>query len=397
MPGDGVRNQSDGLGILHGMRRGGRTEREQNTPPPQHGKRKVRREQAEEEAEDLNGVKNDEVGVEPDVVGSVLALDADQVALNPRNHRHQLQDPAVLAASILQTGQLEPIKVVTREAYLRLFPEDADQVGDRRWISATGSQRTQAVQSTPGIPHVLAVVDDSLASSKVRFLHANFRENFDRDEPSIMDEAKAFAALAREYGRGGQKDIAKEYRTTEAYVSQRIALTKLIPELQDLLDSDEQPQRFPIETARKLANRGAEEQREVTEIVLGLPVEDQFKAWKRWSRGGVDAIIERAEQEAENVAEEGEASGDIPHARAASDDAEGATDLNAVKKGIAARAILASPFRLTLPAVDPEPLASMIEEDSESAAEAWKESLESWEAYRASVEAAFKLNAVKKL
>lgn len=233
--------------------------------------------QSNERAGDLHPVKVAE--------GQVLKLPADSVAVNPRNPRKKYTGIPSLSAAIAARGQLQAVKGAERDAYLAIFPEDASIVGNATHVTNLGNRRVRAVQLASDLDEVDFIVDNALAASRLTWLTAATSENVDREQLSVMDLAHAYAEQAAEFGTGGQAHVAKTFGVSEATVSQRIQLTSLIPELQDLIDSAEQKRLFPMSAAVKVAKMGEAEQRKAAATILDLPEADQFQAWKTFTSG----------------------------------------------------------------------------------------------------------------
>lgn len=81
----------------------------------------------------------------------------------------------------LEVKQLQPAVAVTREAYLKLWEEEADAVGTHRYVIANGERRFRASQ-VAGLGTLEVIVDDTLAASVATFLDAVLSENNDRED-----------------------------------------------------------------------------------------------------------------------------------------------------------------------------------------------------------------------
>lgn len=171
-----------------------------------------------------------------------------ELAPNPRNPRDGLGDLSDLA-SIVEM-QLQPAVVVSRTAYLRLYPDDEVAA---RWVVVNGCRRLAAARKY-GRDDLEIVVKEELARDRVTLLTAAISENVDRVDFDVIEEARAVEALVQECGTAYQ--AAERLHKTESWVSHRRALLNLVPELQAKLRAGELAVRY----ARSLARVPSEQQ-----------------------------------------------------------------------------------------------------------------------------------------
>lgn len=172
----------------------------------------------------------------------------------------------------LKKEQLQPAVVVSRAAYLKLWPEEADRVGTASYVIANGERRYRA--SLLVGRNVLEVVHkDDVAASRADFLDAVQSENNDRQDLDPIERAIAIETMVTELG--GADQVAAYYGKTKGWVSQQRKLLRLKPVLQNMVSI----RLMPVRVARDIA---------------GLPEHAQEEAWA--------AEIERREQEKEAVA-----------------------------------------------------------------------------------------------
>lgn len=208
----------------------------------------------------------------------------DQLAPNPLNTRDVYANPAkitAIAESLRTHGQLQPCAVVTRAAFLAVFPEHAEQIGAAAYVQVNGGRR-RAAAIEAGLATLDITVKDQLAESRSAFLAATAAENIDREDYDPIEEAHAVRLLVRECGSG--KAAAAQLAKTPGWVSQRLALLKLIPDLQALVRAGE----MPIRAARDIGAR--------------VPEEEQLAEWQR-------VKVEPAEFTAVNSAADGDGVG----------------------------------------------------------------------------------------
>ncbi|MEU7935224.1 ParB/RepB/Spo0J family partition protein [Micromonospora echinofusca] len=166
-----------------------------------------------------------------------------QVAANPLNTRELDADHAKIesiAESMRTHGQLQPCAVVAREAFLRIFPEHEAAIGKAAWVQVTGGRR-RAAALLASQPTLDIVVKNNLADSREAWVSATAAENLDRENLDPIEEARAVQLLAQECGTG--KAAAIRLSRTPAWVTQRLNLLKLAPEVQAMLRSGELPLR----------------------------------------------------------------------------------------------------------------------------------------------------------
>ncbi len=120
-----------------------------------------------------------------------------------------------LVASIKAHGLLEPLVVRPTEDDPKLFRVIA---GGRRLAALREVYKES--KSDPKIPCQLREVDDVMANA------LSLAENFIRKAMHPLDEAEAFADLAREEAKGVEA-VAAEFGVSQGYVRQRMKLATL--------------------------------------------------------------------------------------------------------------------------------------------------------------------------
>jgi ParB family chromosome partitioning protein len=167
---------------------------------------------------------------------------------NPRNPRDDLGDLSDLES--IADMQLQPAVVVTKAAYLQLYPQDPITT---RFVVINGCRRLAAAHKY-GRTDLAIVVNDGIARDRITLISASIAENVDRQDFDVIEEAKAVESLVKECGSA--VDAANRLRKTEAWVSQRRALLQLAPQLQTALRRGE----LAIREARSLARVPLEQQ-----------------------------------------------------------------------------------------------------------------------------------------
>ncbi|MFE7111721.1 ParB/RepB/Spo0J family partition protein [Streptomyces sp. NPDC057575] len=158
----------------------------------------------------------------------------------------------------LKKKQLQPAVAVTREAYLRLWKDEAGSVGTARYVIANGERRYRGSQAA-GIGTLEVVVDDDVAKSRADFLDAVLSENNDREDLDPIERALGIQTMVEELG--GKAKVAEHYGKSGGWVTQQMYLLNLSPELQVLVSSGDLPVRE-------------------TRALVKLPHDEQIEAWR---------------------------------------------------------------------------------------------------------------------
>ncbi|MFC8339333.1 hypothetical protein ACFUJX_20295 [Streptomyces rubiginosohelvolus] len=158
---------------------------------------------------------------------------------------------------VLKRRQLQPAVVVSRTAYLKLWPEEESAVGTAQYVIANGERRYRGSRAA-GLTTLNVVHNEDVAKSRADFLDAVLSENNDREDLDPIERALGIDTMVAELG--GANRVAEHYGKTGGWVSQQRKLLKLVPELQQLVSSKE----MPVRVARDIA---------------GLPAERQVAAW----------------------------------------------------------------------------------------------------------------------
>ncbi|GAA1550680.1 MULTISPECIES: ParB/RepB/Spo0J family partition protein [Streptomyces] len=187
-------------------------------------------------------------GVQPPSEVPIEAL-----AHNPFNLREDLTELDELAQSLLSRGQLQPLAVATRMAFMEAHPGQTDGLGRAPYVVIDGNRRLAAAQLA-GLKSMHIHVNDSLASSAADILESALIANVHRVDVAPMDQARALQELVDVHG--SQAQVAKRLGKTPAWVSQRLALLNLTPELQEKVDTGE----LKVEPARRIGRLPQEQQ-----------------------------------------------------------------------------------------------------------------------------------------
>lgn len=197
-------------------------------------------------------------------------LRVETVAATPVNSRRNFGSDAELTelGESMRRRQLQPVVAVPRAAYLALWPDHADRIGDAAHVLANGERRLRAARHV-GLATIDAIIRDDIANTRSTFLDAVFTENIQRRNFDPIEEARAVEALVAEFGTG--QAVASHYEKSGGWVTQRRILLKLTPELQDLVSA----RKIPLETAREIGK---------------LPSDQQLDAWLERSTPKLAAV-----------------------------------------------------------------------------------------------------------
>lgn len=180
-----------------------------------------------------------------------LSTPLTKLVANPQNPREGALNVDDLAS--IAEMQLQPGLGVSRSAYLKLFPEDEAAIGDASIVVINGCRRLLACR-TYGRTTMDVVIKDEIATSRAALRAVAIRENVERENLDVLEEAHAVEQLVADAGSASK--AAEELGKTPAWVSQRRALLKLAPEIQQALRGGD----IAIRVARNLAQVPMEQQ-----------------------------------------------------------------------------------------------------------------------------------------
>ncbi|MEU9418430.1 ParB/RepB/Spo0J family partition protein [Streptomyces sp. NPDC048272] len=186
-------------------------------------------------------------------IPSELALEL--VSANPENPREVLGDLEGLVGSLREVGQVTAITVASVDAYLKGRPtREGELEPGAQYVVVDGHRRLAAAREA-GFSKLKVTVNDAFAATDESLLEAAFVANAQREDLTELEEAHALQRLVQHYG--SQHKVAKRLGLTQPYVSQRISLIALAPDLQaDLVEG-----RRTVEQVRGLAKLSHSEQR----------------------------------------------------------------------------------------------------------------------------------------
>ncbi|MFJ6608145.1 ParB/RepB/Spo0J family partition protein [Streptomyces lydicus] len=184
--------------------------------------------------------------------------------VNPRTEFGTQEELADFGRS-LKRRQIQAVPVVTKAAYLRLWPEHRKKIGSVDVVIVSGERRYRAAKEV-GLLGLDCVINDDVAETRKTFMEAVVSENVDRQNFDPVEEAYAVKALVTEFGTN--RAVAQHFERADGWVTQRIHLTHLAPQVQKMV----RQRAIPLEHARKLGKLTRDEE---------LSAEDQVAWWKR--------------------------------------------------------------------------------------------------------------------
>ncbi|MEU2282485.1 ParB/RepB/Spo0J family partition protein [Streptomyces sp. NPDC013178] len=191
-------------------------------------------------------------GVPTEGVAPPSELPVHRVSLNPDNPRSKLGDLTDLAGSLKTHGQKQAITVMNRDAYIKANPDrEADLESDTTHVVIDGSTRLAAAREA-GLATVKVMVSDDQGASSEELFESALVANIHRQDLEELDEARALQRLLAIHG--SQRALAKRLHRSQGWVSQRLALLNLTPELQARIGQE------PIDLLRAVGNKPSGQQ-----------------------------------------------------------------------------------------------------------------------------------------
>lgn len=188
------------------------------------------------------------------------AVPLTALAHNPFNPREELTDLEETAESLLVRGQLQPVAVVRRAAFLAVHPDQEAAIGAAEYIVIDGNRRLAAALLA-GLEELRIDVNDDLAATAADIVESALIANIHRVDVAPLDQANAIQQLVEVHGSQGQ--VAKRLGKTPAWVSQRLALLGLTEDLQEKVTTGE----LKVEPARRIGRMPKAEQAAAAEAI----------------------------------------------------------------------------------------------------------------------------------
>jgi len=224
-------------------------------------------------------------GVPTEGVSPPARLPVKRISPNPDNPRTSLGDLTELAGSLKEHGQKQAVTVMNRDAYVKANPARANDLEpDTTHVVVDGSSRLAAAREA-GLTHLNVMVDDEQGSDGDAILESALVANVHRNDLDPLDEARALQRLLAIHG--SQVKLAKRLRKSQGWVSQRLALLNLSPELQAVVGEE------PVELLRSVAKVPQDHQQAVLQE---LKAERARKEAERRDGQNVPALLVPSEE-----------------------------------------------------------------------------------------------------
>ncbi|GLF99117.1 ParB/RepB/Spo0J family partition protein [Streptomyces yaizuensis] len=185
-----------------------------------------------------------------------VELGVDVISLNPANPRTELGDLSHLAGSMRDHGQKTAISIMSRFSYVEANPDhESGLEPGTKYVVIDGNSRLAAAREA-GMTTIKVMLDESLGRNPDEILESALVANIHRQDLDHLDEARALEQLLSVHGT--QEALAARLHRSQGWVSQRLALLKLTPDLQRKLETGEEP----AELLRSVGRKKPDEQEE---------------------------------------------------------------------------------------------------------------------------------------
>ncbi|MFG2220432.1 ParB/RepB/Spo0J family partition protein [Streptomyces sp. NPDC048685] len=213
------------------------------------------------------------------------------IAPNPFNPREELKAIEEMADSLTSRGVIQPLTVVTREAFLGAHPGQEESLKEAQYIVVDGNRRL-AGATLAGIDDVPVHIDDSLADDADTLLETALTAAVQHENLDPLDEAKALQRLVQVHG--SQRAVARALGKSSPWVTQRIALLKLTPELQAAVED----RSLPVEIARNVGQLPVQQQHTAATDALTKRAQSKEKRKRKDAAEGANAVSTQAPETA---------------------------------------------------------------------------------------------------
>ncbi|MGW2183281.1 ParB/RepB/Spo0J family partition protein [Streptomyces sp. NPDC001732] len=189
----------------------------------------------------------------------LVRLSLDQVAPTPLNPRRNFgsREEMTRFGEELREVQLAACVAVTREAYLKLWPEHQNTIdAEALYVLVNGERRFRSAVHV-GLDRLDFVVRDDLAATREDFVDHLLAENLDREDFDVIERARGVEQLvsvcAEDGGeRGARSRAAKRLGKDRSWITNQLALLTLPVEIQVMLSAGEVSERDGRSLARRL-------------------------------------------------------------------------------------------------------------------------------------------------
>lgn len=257
----------------------------------------------------------------------LVRLRLNEVAPTPLNPRRNFGTKEELTrfGEELRAAQLAACVAVSRDAYLNLWPDHENEVGDASHILVNGERRYRSAAQV-GLDALDFVVRDELAASRETFINHLLKENLDRADFDIIERARGINELvevcAEESVRGARSRAAENLGKDRSWITHQLSLLELPEAIQQMLSSGDLPER----DGRLLVRHLKDHQGLLSAAEL-LQVLKEEKAARSAEREAERALIAEAKGRTQTSAEQPESDRPSPAARPTVTEATSASPL----------------------------------------------------------------------
>ncbi|MCX4581262.1 ParB/RepB/Spo0J family partition protein [Streptomyces sp. NBC_01571] len=184
-----------------------------------------------------------------------------RLAPNPYNPRVTLAAIEEMADSLASRGIIQPLTVVSRDAFLSAHPDHAQDIAKAEYVVIDGNRRL-AGANLAGLDDLPVYVDDSLACDADTILETALTAAVQHEDLEPLDEARALQRLVEVHG--SQRAVARSLGKSSGWVTQRLALLNLTPELKQAVSEKS----LPLDIARTVGQLPEQQQQNAADEVL---------------------------------------------------------------------------------------------------------------------------------
>ncbi|MFH9821359.1 plasmid partitioning protein [Streptomyces sp. NPDC017230] len=181
-------------------------------------------------------------------VYELVRLQLNEVSPTPLNPRRNFgtDEDKTRFGEELRHAQLAACVAVSRSAYLALWPDHEDRIGNAAHVLVNGERRFHSAVHV-GLDSLDFVVRDDLVTSRQAFINHLLKENLEREDFDVIERARGVEQLvtvcAEQGERGARTRAAEQLGKDRSWVTNQLALLELPGELQAMLSAGSLPER----------------------------------------------------------------------------------------------------------------------------------------------------------
>ncbi|MFI8105446.1 ParB/RepB/Spo0J family partition protein [Streptomyces sp. NPDC086023] len=218
----------------------------------------------------------------------LIRVPLDQVSPTPLNPRRNFgtDEEKTRFGEELREAQLSACVVVSRTAYLSLWPDHESRIGTAAYVLINGERRFRSALHV-GLETLDFVVRDELAGSRADFIDHLLAENLEREDFDVIERARGVQQLVDtcvEEGRehGAKSRAAERLGRSPSWITNQLVLLTLPEKIQEMLSAGELPERDGRMLARVAKDRPGADSSELLEVLKESKVQEaQVRAAQR--------------------------------------------------------------------------------------------------------------------